>query len=299
MEREQEAQSAAQRKRGLAIGGALVAVVVAAAVIAAIVASGDGDDGAGAGGQAQQITDVHGIGVNPADRALYIATHSGLFRSPPGARTAKRVDGPEQDLMGFAIAGADRFVASGHPGPGQGGPMSLGLIASRDRGRTWRYVSLEGSDLHLLRAVGDVLYSNDGQQLRASRDGGRSWRELAGPEGLIDLAIDPTNGERVLASTESGVQLSRDAGRTWRRTSLRTPVLLAWGRRGRPAAITGDRAVRTSADGGRTWRSAGSFDIEPAAFAADRRGDLYVAGGDGSVDWSTDGGRTWRPRSRN
>lgn len=176
--------------------------------------------------------------------------------------------------------------------------MALGLLESRDRGRSWRSVSLEGSDLHLLRAADDAVYAFDGQ-LRASRDGGRTWQSRTAPAGLIDLAIDPADGGRVLASTESGVQLSRDAGQSWQKTSLRTPVLLAWGREDRPAAIAGDGFVQTSADGGRTWERAGTAGRQPAAFAAGRGRALYVAGPDGSVDWSSDGGRTWRPRSRN
>ena len=297
LDREREAKRLTQRRRQLSIGAAVAAGVIAIAVV--VLATRGGDDGAATAGKAPaKIPDVHGIGVNPSDKALYIATHSGLFRSPAGAATATRVDAPEQDLMGFAVAGPDRFVASGHPGPGQPGPTSLGLLDSRDRGRSWRSVSLEGADLHLLRAAGEALYAFDGQ-LRSSRDGGRTWQQRSAPEGLIDLAIDPADRERVLASTEAGVRVSRDGGRTWRKAPLITPVLLAWARPGRPAAIGGDGAVQTSTDGGRTWTPAGTAEGQPAAFAADRNGALYVARQDGAVDWSSDGGRTWRPRSRN
>src|SRR5687767_1130402 len=34
---------------------------------------------------------VHGLGINPADRALFIATHTGLFRVGEGVSEAKRV----------------------------------------------------------------------------------------------------------------------------------------------------------------------------------------------------------------
>lgn len=299
LEREREAARRAERRRRMRLGGGALAAALAVAAIAIVAAGGGGDDGSADGGgqAAESIADVHGVGVDPADRSLYIATHSGLFRSPPGTTTATRVDGPEQDLMGFSVAGPDRFVASGHPGPAQGGPMSLGLIESRDRGRSWRSVSLEGSDLHLLRATDEALYAFDGQ-LRASRDGGRTWQERTAPDGLFDLAIDPADGARVLASTETGVQASSDGGRSWRPTSLRVPVLLAWALPERPAAIAGDGTVRTSPDGGRTWARSGTFDGELAAFSADRDGALYLARPDGSVDWSSDGGRTWRPRSR-
>lgn len=284
----------------LGIGGAIVAAL---AVIAALVLAGSDEKapsptGTGATASGETIADVHGLGVNPADGALYIATHTGLFRSANGQSTAQRVHAPEQDLMGFSVAAPDRFVASGHPGPGQQAPAALGLLESRDRGRTWQTLSLSGqSDLHVLRASGNAVYAYDGA-LRVSRDGGRTWLERQAPGQLIDVAIDPANSNRLLASTARGVQLSADGGRTWHATSLNVPVLLAWGKRS-PAAIDGDGGVHLGASDGRGWRRAGTWQGQPAAFAADARGALYAARSDGSVDVSSDGGRTWRPRSRN
>lgn len=296
LERERAAERANERRRRLTVGGAVVAGVVM--VVAALLAIGGGENG-GVDAQPTPIADVHGIGVNPADNALYIATHTGLFRSPSGASSATRVDAPEQDLMGFSVAGPDRFVASGHPGADQEGPTALGLLESRDRGRSWRSLSLEGTaDFHLLRAAGDAVYAFDGK-LRVSRDGGRTWQPRIAPARLIDLGIDPADPDRLLGSTESGVRVSRDGGRTWQRTSLHTPVLLAWTQPHRPAAISGEGAVQTSSDGGRTWITGGTAQGQPAAFAADGDGGLYIGRPDGAVDWSTDGGRTWRPRSRN
>lgn len=300
LQQERDADRAAGRRRRLTIGAGVLVALVAVAVVAAVLSGGGGGEtsGTASGGPAEGITDVHGIGINPADGALYVASHTGLFRSPKGQATATRVDAPEQDLMGFSIAGPDRFVASGHPGAGQGGPSALGLIESRDRGRTWTPVSLAGSDLHLLRAAGDAIYTFDGR-LRASRDGGRTFQQRQSPGAVIDMAIDPTDGNRVLASTESGVRITRDGGRTWQDTALDAPVLLAWGQPDRPAAVGGDGTVQISTDGGRTWKLAGASGGQPAAFAGDDAGALYVAAPDGSVTWSSDGGRTWRPRSRN
>lgn len=299
LQRERDAERAGARRRRAMIGAGVLAAAVAVIVVAALLADGNGESsGTASGGPAQAITDVHGIGVNPADGALYIASHTGLFRSPKGEATATRVEAPEQDLMGFSIAGPDRFFASGHPGAGQGGPSALGLIESRDRGATWKPVSLPGSDLHLLRAAGDAVYTFDGE-LQASRDGGRTFQQRESPGALIDMAIDPSDADRVLASTESGVRITRDGGRTWQDTALGAPALLAWGQPDRPAAIGGDGTVQMSTDGGRTWKPAGSSGGQPAAFAGDDAGALYVAGPDGSVTWSSDGGRTWRPRSRN
>jgi hypothetical protein len=302
--REREVERAGRRRRlllGGGIGGGLVAVVA----VVAVVVLGGGDDGAtsttGADGApaVEAIVDVHGLGVNPADGALYIATHTGLFRSPSGEATAVRVDAPEQDLMGFSVAGPDRFVASGHPGPQQQAPPSLGLLESRDRGQSWKTLSLSGeADFHVLRASGSAVYAYDGA-LRASRDGGRSWQQLQAPEQLIDIAIDPSDPDRILASTAAGVRSSTDGGRSWRATSLQAPVLLAWARTGEPFAIEGSGTVHAGSANAIRWKSAGRWEGQPAAFAADADGALYIAQGDGSVDMSADGGRTWRPRSRN
>lgn len=198
--------------------------------------------------------------------------------------------------MGFAVAGRDRFVASGHPGPDQQAPPALGLLESRDRGRTWKMLSLSGqADFHVLRASGDVVYAYDGV-LRASRDGGRTWQDRQAPGQLIDLAVDPDDVDRVLASTGAGVRLS--TGRSWRPKSLRVPVLLAWGRAG-PFSMEGNGRIHGGHAGGSASKRAGSWQGQPAAVAADADGALYVAQGDGSVDMSSDGGWTWRPRSRN
>ncbi len=62
---------------------------------------------------------VHGVDINPADGALYAATHTGVWRVPLRANQAvgkpERVTDRWQDTMGFTIAGPDLFYASGHP----------------------------------------------------------------------------------------------------------------------------------------------------------------------------------------
>jgi hypothetical protein len=58
---------------------------------------------------------VHGLGVNPSDRALLVATHSGLWRSPPGESRSERVGESRQDTMGFTVAGPDYSSAPGIP----------------------------------------------------------------------------------------------------------------------------------------------------------------------------------------
>ena len=231
-----------------------------AAVAVAIAGRGGGGETTPGGTPAtESIMDVHGLGINPADEALYIATHAGLFRAAPRESSATRVDAPEQDLMGFSIAGPDRFVASGRPGPDMDAPGNLGMIESTDRGRTWKTLSLSGeADLHLLRASGDAAYAYDGT-LRASTDGGRTWEERGAPEELIDIAIDPADGEHVLASTGGGVRASSDGGRTWRQTALAAPALLAWPDGAGPFAFHAAGRILRSRDGGAKWEAGGSY----------------------------------------
>src|SRR5687768_6438573 len=55
---------------------------------------------------------VHGLGINPSDGSLFIATHTGLFRVAADSRKAVRVGDRFQDTMGFSVAGPDRFLGS-------------------------------------------------------------------------------------------------------------------------------------------------------------------------------------------
>jgi hypothetical protein len=57
------------------------------------------------------LAHVHGLGVNPADDLLYVATHFGLWRVDDDG--AERVGNHYLDLMGFTVVGPDHFVASG------------------------------------------------------------------------------------------------------------------------------------------------------------------------------------------
>jgi hypothetical protein len=300
-EREQAAQAAERRRRlrGYAAAGLLGLAAIAALVAVAV----SGDGGSGSGGAAREelreAGHVHGLGAGPGGR-LFIATHTGLFLSAPGQTTAESVGTSDQDIMGFTVAAGGRFLGSGHPGSEQSNlPANLGLIESRDGGRTWKPISLLGeADFHVLRASGERVYGFDSTNLRflVSSDAGRRWDEREVPEPLVDLAIDPADPDRLVASGESGLLTSGDAGRQWRALGGE-PALLAWSDDGRLYSITGDGAVEASADGGRSFAEAGTVSGQPVAFMADGE-DLYVALADGGVQRSTDGGRSWVMRAR-
>src|SRR5688500_18179983 len=142
---------------------------------------------------------VHGLGINPADGALFVATHTGLFRVAPDSRRAVRVGDRFQDTMGFSVAGPDRFLGSGHPDARDRLPPLLGLVESTDAGATWEPISLLGeADFHVLRSAGARIYGYDASndRLLASADEGQSWLELDKPGPIVDLVPGPTDPRR-------------------------------------------------------------------------------------------------------
>ena len=238
--------------------------------------------------------------MNTRDGALFIATHTGLWRVADGAAKAERVTDRRQDTMGFTVVGPDRFLGSGHPDLRDGLPPHLGLIESRDAGQTWQSVSLLGeADFHVLRSRGRWVYGFDATNTRLliSRDGGRTWREAGVPGELLDLAVDPRRSDRLVASARHSLFASADAGDTWKPLDADSG-LLAWPAARRLYRVGADGRVAVSPDGGRTWRGVGAVPSQPAALLARSARELFVALHDGSILRSRDGGRSWRLRSR-
>ena len=248
---------------------------------------------------------VHGLGVNPAGGALFIATHTGLYRVDEGERKAERVGDRYQDTMGFTIVGPNRFLGSGHPDVREarekGLPSLLGLIESTDEGESWQPISLSGeADFHVLRFAGARVYGYDASndRLLVSGDRGRTWNELEKPGPLVDLAVDPQNDRRIVIASSGGLEEglfeSRDGGKTWDRIS-EAVGLLAWP--DRLYLIGGGGQVFVSRDGGRRLEGQGEIGGQPAALVAEGPSDLYAALHDGTIKRSTDGGQTWTVRS--
>jgi hypothetical protein len=250
---------------------------------------------------------VHGLGVNPADGTLFIATHTGLYSVQERERKAERVGDTLQDTMGFTIVGPNRFLGSGHPDINeareQGLPPLLGLIESTDAGRSWENVSLLGeADFHVLRFAGERVYGYDASndRLLVSGDRGRSWNELEKPGPLVDLAVDPGDGGRIVTASagglEEGLFESRDGGQSWKRVS-KAVALLGWPSSDRLYLVSGGGQVFASRDGGRRLEHRGEIGGQPAALLAQSANELYVALHDGTIKRSTDGGSSWSVRS--
>jgi photosystem II stability/assembly factor-like uncharacterized protein len=169
------------------------------------------------------ITHVHGLAYSPDGKRLMIPSHHGLAVYEDG-KWAK-APGPQHDYMGFS-ATANYLYSSGHPAPGSGLVNPFGLIRSKDGGKTWEKLGLEGeTDFHLLATswnTNAIYVWNPGPSSRIKRTGlhytltnGLAWKPAAaqGLEGEPRaLAVHPDNAAMVAVATSAGLYLSSDSG---------------------------------------------------------------------------------------
>lgn len=263
---------------------ALTALTLAAAALAGCAAPATTSPASGG----PVFEHVHGLGVDPADGTIQVASHDGLFRSGPDGLVPFGDAG--RDLMGFTVAGPGAYLSSGHPAPGDELPNPLGLVASSDSGSTWTPLSLTGEvDFHALDVAQGTVFGYDATNglLRASTDGGRSWEDRAVLDAL-DIAADPADPSRVLATTEDGVAASTDGGRSFGAPSGPQLAYLSWAPDGTIHGLDVGSTVFTSSDGGMSWEQAGTVPGgRPQALTA--TGDLLLAATAGGVYRSADG----------
>lgn len=276
-----------------------VATLIAIAVAVVLFGSGGSDSAdegvAPADTESTAISHIHGLGGDPDDDSIFVATHEGLYRIAPDEVSFELVGQSRDDLMGFTMIDSRVFLASGHPAPGDSRPSDLGLIRSVDGGRTWQNISLAGeADFHLLRARGRHVYGFS-RELMLSEDGGRTWqkRDLP-PEQPYDLAVNPSDPRTVAAATADGIYVSRDAAGTWRRIGAAPPGLLAWAEPDVLFLVDAEGEVSSSRNLGRR-RVVGSIGGNPTVFAA-AGSRLLAALDDDSIVSSEDSGRTWTRR---
>lgn len=280
------------RTRPLALATAALALVVLTGCAATSAESTDAEPGAdGVPVVPADAGHVHGMAVNAADGLLYLGTHAGTL--VVDGDTISKVGDSTIDLMGFAAAGPDHFYASGHPGPGDDLPNPVGLIESNDGGETWQSLSLSGeSDFHTLGAAGDQVYGFNGQLV--GTDNGRDWTPGAGDVAPASLAVDPEDGDRVVATTEHGPVRSEDGAATF--THLADAPMLLFVTWPSPEALWGvglDGTVYHSTDAGESWEARGKVDA-PMAFTAGEDGSVVVAT-ETHILMSEDDGKTFEP----
>lgn len=278
------------------------ALTAAAAMILALSAcqpAGAPADAATSQRSAQGLpsTHVHGLSVNSETGQVLLATHDGLF--DVSKNPAEKI-GATNDLMGFT-AGSDQgaFYASGHPGKGSDLPNPLGLMRTKDGGKTWEQLSRQGeSDFHALTATKSGIVAFDGA-LRTSPDG-KTWKTVPTDFAPAVLAGHP-DSNTILATTPGGIQRSTDGGTTWKlETSGPLIQFAAFATVAEAVGVEPNGSVHYSADGGTTWTGKGRINGEVQAITAvkgpDGKTGIWAATTDGIVV-STDGGTTFRPGS--
>jgi hypothetical protein len=245
------------------------------------------------------VIHVHGLGRNPADGALFVATHTGLFRMGSRDQSAERVAGLHHDTVGFTVVGPDHFLGSGHPGSIENDPPFLGLIESRNAGASWRPISLRGDvDFHVLEAQAETVYgfgsdwdSREARFLR-SDNRGRTWTRLTPPEGLLGLAIDPQDDRVSVALGEDSGWVSRDGGATWR--PLPVPGgMVTWTKDLGLIAVDLEGVIRSASEPTGDWNEIGRLPGAPAALEG-VSDELLAATHESQILSSHDRGRTWR-----
>ena len=190
---------------------------------------------------AQSVTlhHIHGLAYSADGKQLFIPSHNGLAIYSEGRWS--KASGPEHDYMGFS-ATRQFFYSSGHPAQGTGLINPFGLLKSRDGGRTWDKLGLEGeADFHLLATsygTNAVYVFTHLPNSRMSKPGiystvndGFAWKraESRGLEGEpFNLAVHPSNNKIVAVGTKTGLYISTDGGDNFKRLASGEQVLAAF-----------------------------------------------------------------------
>ncbi|MGW3565502.1 F510_1955 family glycosylhydrolase [Streptomyces sp. NPDC000941] len=242
------------------------------------------------------VSHVHGLGTDPADGRLYVATHEGIF-TPGRGKEAQRVGDSKDDFMGFTVAKAKTFLASGHPAPGTDAPANRGLIESADSGKSWKTRSLAGKvDFHALDYAGGTIYGLDSTNglLRVSKDG-VSWDDRARLDAL-DIAVNPDDANTVLATTADGVAKSTDGGKTFKAGLRSVMAYVSWAQDGALYGIDTSGGLHRSTDGASTWKKTAAVPGgQPQALTAVDTQRVLAATQNGIYE-SKDGGKTFTKR---
>lgn len=266
-----------------------------------------------------EIHHIHGLALDHRDpEVVLIATHTGLVRLRPTG--AEWLGEHRFDLMGFTAHPRDPNVAyaSGHPDlPTYAREQigNLGLLLTRDGGRTWQSVALRGhADFHALTYSprdGGLLYGWNvaGEQSGLYRISTGGWKverlPVSGLANVLALSAAPTENGPLLAGTMKGLFVSHDHGRTWQPVkglSADAPVTaVGHGPSQRNVVYVyvhqAGRGLARSPDGGVSWEAPVLFTgaQTPVIAVAVGPAEVVVATTSADVMRSRDGGRRWEP----
>jgi photosystem II stability/assembly factor-like uncharacterized protein len=252
---------------------------------------------------------------------LFLAGQNGIFGSTDGGRIWSPLNVGLPQLPFNQVLPFFSLALSPERGVLYAGAYELGVAKSTDGGGNW-HIGLEpglsGGPVTLLEvhpSRPDTVYVGlaGGDRAFFTTDGGETWRGFnrrIARDGLLDLAFDPTDPDRLYAANSKGLWESRDSGETWalrdrsgfQRIAVSTPGTLIAGM---------GCGLSRSTDDGQTWTtvipcaapSGDDFNVSASSLWVDPESprNLYalMQGGDGQGHFdrflaaSADGGATW------
>jgi photosystem II stability/assembly factor-like uncharacterized protein len=175
---------------------------------------------------ADLLTHVHGLAYSADGKRLMIPSHFGLAIYENGKWS--KAAGPQHDYMGFS-ATAKHIYSSGHPAANSGLVNPFGLLRSKDGGKSWDKLGLEGeSDFHVMATgwnTNAVYVWNAAPNSRMKETGlyytvndGLAWKRASahGVEGNpYAIAVHPDDPKSIAMATPSGIFASSDAGESF------------------------------------------------------------------------------------
>ncbi len=166
---------------------------------------------------------IHGLDYKSDGKEIYVPAHDGLRVYKDGEWMIP--EGERNDYMGFSMV-EDGFYSSGHPGPGSKLENPLGIVKSKDYGKSIDILGLyKEEDFHGM-TVGyqtkDIYVFNPKPNSKMSEagfyystDDAKTWNK-AKFEGIVDqpssLAAHPIEKGVVAIGTATGVYISKDYG---------------------------------------------------------------------------------------
>jgi photosystem II stability/assembly factor-like uncharacterized protein len=300
----------------------LRALALTAAVVAGLAGCGDSGGQASAGSPATKpsprLVDfskrppfVNSLDIDAATGDFLLTTNRGFWRIDPETDAVEPIkatinapegSSPVGTFLDVLSRGPGRLLGSGHPDDKDVLPPFLGLIESDDGGVTWRVISRLGdADLHKMVVKHNRFYAFDAVlgAILISQDGGRTFEEQFTPPSLIiDFDVDPSDPERIFASSERQLFRSEDGAASWRGVDRAEGIRLAWPAPDAFYRAERDGVVKRSRDGGGSWQEVGRVPGEPYKFKATGPESLFLALSDGTIVATEDGGRTWTEEFR-
>jgi hypothetical protein len=269
-----------------------------ALALALLSAACGGDDELVAG--PSDLGHIHDLALAD-DGSLLAASHLGLYRIESTDR-AILIGTGRHDLMSMTTLDDGRLLASGHPDlrsdehRREGHPPHFGLVESTDGGQSWQDLGgLGENDFHALAPTADGLYGAEattGTIWFLGLDG--VWEQRGAMEAR-DLAVDPTDPTRQIATgLDGGAWTSDDGAATWRPLQDGPDLVeIDWLPTGRLLGIDDSGAIWSAAsrDGG--WEQVAAGPGEPETFLVADEATWWVTTHGGRITATGDAGDTW------